>query len=239
MIDSKDTFKFIKTLIQPNIKVLLLLSVIFILTVQYLKIKTVISIFLILFVFIFHSNISNTFLEIKKDETNSERIIENNKRTKKEINFNEEISKIITKLKRYRKYNTNAYDEGYNYLKMYMFIIHDLERDDISHPRQYFENAELYLEKSLNNFQSMSISVPEETYNESLKYNKFESSKLGNRIGKLCKKLHKHCYYLLYNLSLRFNEDWIKDPDTYKSEITMNIDNVKPLHDLDFRWDYY
>ena len=78
----------------------------------------------------------------------------------------------------------------------------DLEKDNISHPKQYFENAELYLSKSLNYFQSISISVPEENFIETLKYNQFNSSKLSNRIGILCKDLHKHCYYLLYNLIL-------------------------------------
>ena len=85
----------------------------------------------------------------------------------------------------------------------------------------------------------MSISVPEETYNQALKYNKFEASKLGNRIGKLCKRLHKHCYYLLYNLSLRLNKDWEQNPDTYKSEITMNSDNVKSNDNINFNWELY
>ena len=168
-----------------------------------------------------------------------ERVIEENKRKSKELIFDEEIQKIINKLHRYRKYNQNAYDDGYNYLKMFIFNIHDLERDDISHPKQYFENAEIYLEKCLNNFQSISISAPEETFNESLKYNKFESTKIGNKIGKLCKKLHKHCYYLLFNLSQRFNQDWIENPDIYKSEITMNTDNVKAMHNINYNWDYY
>ena len=47
---------------------------------------------------------------------------------------------------------------------MFLFTIHDLEKDNISHPRQYFENAELYLSKSLNSFQSISISVLSKIY---------------------------------------------------------------------------
>ena len=122
---------------------------------------------------------------------------------------------------------------------MFMFIIHDLERTDIEHPKQYFENAELYLKQSLNNFQSISISVPEEKLIHALKYNKYEPTKLGNKIGKLCKRLHKHCYYLLYNLSLRLNEKWIKNPDIYKNEITYNYKNVEPIGNIDFNWELY
>jgi hypothetical protein len=239
MIDSVDLKKIINTVIQPNIKIIMLLIFLFILIVQFLQVKVVISLFLIVFVFIFYNDILNTINTIQKNETVTEKIIENNKREKKELNFDDEINNILHKFHKYRKYNSNAHDEGYRYIKMFMFIIHDLEKDDIAHPKQYFENAEIYLEKSLNNFQSISISVPEENFNNSLKYNKFEPTKLGNRIGKLCKRLHKHCYYLLFNLSQRFNEDWIQNPDIYKTEITMNSDNVKAIHDIDFNWDYY
>jgi len=122
---------------------------------------------------------------------------------------------------------------------MFMFLIHDLEKIDISHPKQYFENAEIHLKNSLNHFQSISISVPEETFNETLKYNKFETTKLGNKIGKLCKRLHKHCYYILFNLSLRLNEIWENEPDIYMSQITMNIDNVEPNSNINTNYEMY
>lgn len=234
-----NTSKIIKTIIQPNIKILLLICIIVILMFQYLDINIILILSFILTVFIYHKDIINTLKEIQKDEMPTERIIEDNKRKLKELNFDDKIDTIIHKLHKYKKYNQNAYEEGYNYLKMFMFTIHDLEKDDIAHPKQYFENAEVYLEKCLNNFQSISISVPEESFNNALKYNKFESTKLGNKIGKLCKKLHKHCYYLLFNLSQRFNKDWIEKPDIYKSEIRMNSDNVKSIHNINYNWDYY
>lgn len=234
-----NTSKLIKTIIQPNIKILLLISIIVILMFQYLNINIILILGFLLTLFIYHKDIIDTLKEIQKKEMPTERIIEDNKRKSKELNFDNEIDTIIHKLHKYKKYNRNAYDEGYNYLKMFMFTIHDLEKDNIAHPKQYFENAEIYIEKSLNNFQSISISAPEESLNNSLKYNKFESTKIGNRIGKLCKRLHKHCYYLLFNLSQRFNKDWIENPDIYKTEITMNSDNVKSFHDINYNWDYY
>ena len=49
-------------------------------------------------------------------------------------------------------------------MKMFIYTIHDIEKDDIAHPKQYFENAQLYLKKSLNLFQAITLSVPEEKY---------------------------------------------------------------------------
>ena len=226
-----NTTKLIDTIIQPNIKILLLIAVIVILMFQYFDTNIILILTFILTVFIYHKNIIDTFNDIRKKETPIERIIEDNKRKSKELIFDEQIEQILKKLRKYRKYNQNAYDDGYNYIKMFVFNIHDLEKDNISHPKQYFENAEIYLEKSLNNFQSISISAPEETFNNALKYNKYETTKISNRIGKLCKKLHKHCYYLLFNLSQRFNKDWSDNPDiAYMESI---IDETSNLYNID------
>jgi hypothetical protein len=120
-----------------------------------------------------------------------------------------------------------------------MHTIHDLEKDNISHPKQYFENAQIYLKKSLNYFQAISLSVPEEKLIHALKYNKFEANKLSNKIGQSCKKLYKHCYYLLYNLSLRFNEDFFEKPDIYKTEINLNTDSVEESNTFNESYELY
>ena len=239
MIDMGNITAIFEKLIQPNIKILLIIFTIFILILKNVETNIILILGFILNIFLYHKDILNIFDDIKSSENKTERIIEDNKRKKKEIHFDEEINKILLKLKKYRKYNRNAYDNGYTNIKMFMFMIHDLERIDIAHPKQYFENAELYLKQSLNNFQSISISVPEENFNQALKYNKFGSTKLGDRIGKLCKKLHKHCYYLLYNLSLRLNESWNSGPNIYKTEITYNYEAVEPVNNIDFNWDLY
>jgi hypothetical protein len=85
----------------------------------------------------------------------------------------------------------------------------------------------------LNLFQSIGLSVPEEKMIHALKYNRFEANKLSNRIGKLCKKINKHCYYILYNLSLRFNEDFFEKPDIYKCEIELNTGLVEESNTFD------
>tara|TARA_B110000967_G_scaffold23528_1_gene21676 strand:+ start:318 stop:884 length:567 start_codon:yes stop_codon:yes gene_type:complete len=186
-----------------------------------------------------YKSILGTIDEIKRKETKKERIIENNHRTKREIHFSDELTKSLHKLRKFRKYNPQSYDEGYNYMKMFMHTIHDLEKDNISHPKQYFENAQIYLKKSLNYFQAISLSVPEEKLIHALKYNKFEANKLSNKIGQSCKKLYKHCYYLLYNLSLRFNEDFFEKPDIYKTEINLNTDSVEESNTFNESYELY
>ena len=239
MIDSIDTTKFLKTIVQPNIKFLLIFSVILVLATRYLETNVIFIISILLFVFVNYKSILNTFDDIKNSENRIERVIENNHRVKHEIHFSEDLDKYLHKMRRFRKYNPQSYDSGYNYIKMFMYTVHDLEKDNISHPKQYFENAQLYLKKALNLFQAITLSVPEEKYIHALKYNQFESNKLSNRIGQLCKMIHKHCYYLLYNLSLRFNEDFFKKPDIYKTEINLNADVVEESNTFDHSHELY
>lgn len=227
MIDAIDTINLFNTIIQPNIKFLGILFILIILSARYLETNILIIISILVYIFIYYKDILSTFNEIKKGENKTEKLVEDNRRTKKEIHFNDELNKYLHKIRKYRKYNPQSYDEGYKYITMFMHIIHDLEKDDISHPRQYFENAQIYLKKSLNYFQSITLSVPEEKFIHTLKYNKYEPRKLSNKIGILCKKLYKHCYHLLYNLSLRFNEDFFEKTDIYKTEIDFNIDTVE------------
>ena len=233
MIDSINLEDIITTIIQPNLKFLTIIIIIILLASQYLDTNIIFMISILFFIIVNYKSILETIDDIKSKSTKVERIIEDNHRTRREIHFSDELDKYLHKLRRFRKYNPNSYDEGYNYIKMFMHTVHDLEKDDISHPKQYFENCQLYLKKSLNLFQSIGLSVPEEKYIHALKYNKFESNKLSKRIGKLCKKIHKHCYYILYNLSLRFNEDFFEKPDIYKCEINLNADVVEESNTFD------
>ena len=239
MIDTIDFKKIISTIIQPNLKLLIIIIAIILLGSQYLDTNIIYVVSILIFIFVNYKSILGTIDEIKRKETKKERIIENNHRTKREIHFSDELTKSLHKLRKFRKYNPQSYDEGYNYMKMFMHTIHDLEKDNISHPKQYFENAQIYLKKSLNYFQAISLSVPEEKLIHALKYNKFEANKLSNKIGQSCKKLYKHCYYLLYNLSLRFNEDFFEKPDIYKTEINLNTDSVEESNTFNESYELY
>jgi len=239
MIDAIDMTNLLNNIIQPNIKFLLIALVIIVLAFRNLETNVISIISIIVFIFVNYKNISNNLKDIKDGGKKYERVIEDNRRVKHEIHLNDELNKYIHKMRKFRKYNPQSYDSGYDYIKMFMYIVHDLEKDDISHPKQYFENAQVYLKKSINLFQSISLSVPEETLNHGLKYNKYEANKLSNRIGELCKKIYKHCYYILYNLSLRFNEDFFNKPDIYKSEIDLNTGVVEESNTFDFNYELY
>lgn len=239
MINAIDMTNFLNNIIQPNIKFLIIALVIIVLAFRNLETNVISIISIIVFIFVNYKNISNNLKDIKDGEKKYERVIEDNRRVKHEIHFNDDLNKYLHKMRKFRKYNPQSYDSGYDYIKMFMYTIHDLEKDDISHPKQYFENAQLYLKKSLNLFQSISLSVPEETLIHGLKYNKYEANKLSSRIGELCKKIYKQCYYILYNLSLRFNEDFINNPDIYKSEIDLNTGVVEESNTFDFNYELY
>jgi len=223
MIDIKDIYL---NLIEPNIQLIIIIFFFSLLVIQKLDTMTLLLFLIILFVIVFHKNIFSTLNELNQNENKKEKFIDTNKKVKKEIFFDEKINSLLLQFKRYKKYNKISYNEGYKYIQLFFYTIHDLEKDAIKHPRQIFENAELYLKQGLNSFQSLSISVPEDSYINSLKYNDMESTKLSTKVGKLCKELQEHCYYLLYNLSLRFDKDFIDNPDIYKNEISFNTDNV-------------
>ncbi len=211
----------IELLFQQDMKTFVFIVPILIFCLRYFDSKVLFIFFIVCFLFIYSETIEEKLMNITKKP--SKKMIENNKKVKREIDLNVTISDLLHSLKRYKKYNPPAYNEGYKLFKNFMFTINDLEKDDISHPRQYFENAYSYLQGSINLFQSISISVPEESYIHSLKYNEKKPSRLSNEIGKLCKELYIECYYLLYNLSLRHNQDWFKNPDYLKNEIQMTI----------------
>ena len=223
MIDIKDIYL---NLIEPNIQLIIIIFFFSLLVIQKLDTMTLLLFLIILFVIVFHKNIFSTLNELNQNKNKKEKFIDTNKKVKKEIFFDEKINSLLLQFKRYKKYNKISYNEGYKYIQLFFYTIHDLEKDAIKHPRQIFENAELYLKQGLNSFQSLSISVPEDSYINSLKYNDMESTKLSTKVGKLCKELQEHCYYLLYNLSLRFDKDFIDNPDIYKKEISLNTDNV-------------
>lgn len=227
MLDAIDIKGIISTIIQPNIKYLLIILVIVSLIARYLDTNIIYMISILLFLIVNYKSILGSLNDIKKSESRIERVIENNRKTRREIHFSEELDKYLYKLRRFKKYNPNGYNEGYKYMRMFTHTIHDLEKSDISHPRQYFENAQLYLKKSLNLFQSIGLSVPEENYIQSLKYNNLKDNNLSNRIGKLCKKIYKYCSGVLYNLSMRFDKDFIDNPNIYKNHIAINNDFIE------------
>jgi hypothetical protein len=107
------------------------------------------------------------------------------------------------------------------------------ESNQIKNYNQYFENALIYLKTGVNHFQSITISLPERGFIKALKYGDYESTKKSNALSKLCKGLYNECYYILQNMSVKFNKDWTEKPNIYTKEIDMNTDRVEQYNERD------
>ena len=175
-----------------------------------------------------YKNVKKNLIEIEQSHSNVKHIIQDNIKHRKELHINDNINDILKELKEYKKYNKNAYRTGYKYLKLFLYTFHEIENNNVKHGNIIFDNAFLYLREAVNNFQSISISVPQESYYHSLKTNNYKENKLGNNIGKLCKDLYQEGYYMLTNISLKLNGLWKQKPDIYSKEITFNADNTLP-----------
>ena len=105
------------------------------------------------------------------------------------------------------------------------------------HVRQSFENAQYYLNRAINTYQSMTISVKEKSYEEHLKY---PDNLRSEKIGKICKELYKECYILLWNLSKKIDEknkdkghlDRYKTYFNYDTSITESYDKYSDSNEL-------
>jgi len=154
--------------------------------------------------------------------------------------YNTKIHDLLVQLKDYKKYNRISYRDGVRYMRKFFKTIHILEHDEIYNYNQYFDNALLYLKTSINHFQSITVSLPERNYIDGIKYGDFEETKKANVLGKLCKDLYNECYYVLINLSIKFNDQWALNPTIHTKEIDMNSDRVEQYNEIDeVNWSLY
>jgi uncharacterized membrane protein len=98
MIDAYDFKNMISTIIQPNLKFLMIIIVIILLASQYLDTNVIYIVSILLFIFVNYKNILGTMGDIKKGGSKVERVIEDNKRVTKEIHFSDELNKSLHKL---------------------------------------------------------------------------------------------------------------------------------------------
>jgi hypothetical protein len=196
--------------------------VIFILCMGFIDTKYIISLAVVLFIFL---NMS----DIKKN------IIQGEGLDHEFFYYNEKIHDLVEKLRHYRRYNITAYDKGSRYLRKFFKLIHKIERVDIIHAKQSFENAEYYFNRAINTYQSMTISIKEKSYIEHLSY---PDDLRSVKIGRICKELYKECYLLLWNLSKKINEKNKENLDRYKTyfnygtDITESYDKYKNSNEL-------
>ena len=144
--------------------------VVFVLFVGFLDVKYIIALGIVLFIFLNLNNIKEKV--IQGEELNHEHFF-----------YNDKIHNIVEELRHYRKYNINSFNKGSKYLKKFFKLVYNLERVDMIHVRQSFENAQYYLNRAINTYQSMTISVKEKSYEEHLKYpDNLRSEKIGKKL---------------------------------------------------------
>ena len=222
-------------MIKLDISLLIILLLLFLFLFYYGKIELILSLLLIVILIIFKDELLD---KIKRKEKKTE-IIEHNRKINRITYNDDEINSIMKKLKKYKKYNPEAYNNGKKYMVLFLDNIRKLSSFNLKSPKLDFENAEYNLKKSLNNFQSITISVPENSYKNSIETGDYTKNKYGSKISKLCKELYKYCYSLLYKLSLKVNDDWMKNPNIFKSEIIYDSGNVKPVSSYSSDIDLY
>jgi len=197
--------------------------------------KTIISIIVIVLVISYNiplMKVGNTEEKIKEEIKKQE--------ISDDMYYNTTIHDILVKLHKFKKYNKISYKQGVKYLRKFFKTIRILEHNTQMNPNQYFDNATLYLKTSINHFQSITISLPERNMIHALKYGDFESTKKVNELGNLCKQLYNECHYILINLSIKFNEEWTKNPTIYTKEIDMNTDRTESYDkNIEVNWSLY
>ena len=215
-IDFKDT------------KLLIIIFIIFISLFFFNKfeIKSLVSIIVVVIIIINYTDIK---------EIINKNILTVNNNVK--LEYNNKIEELLKLLKKYKNDDKLGYKNGIKYWYKFMEMVNILEDDDIYNYNQYFENAQLYLNESINTFQSLSINSNENNYIDSLKYGKLMETKRMNDISEITKELYKEGYNILYNLSITLNKRWKENPNKHNKEI--NFEYPLPVNEGTTNFDFY
>ena len=89
-----DTVTTLKTIVQPNIKFIALVAFVVILAMRYLESNVLQILFLLSFAFLNHKEFLGIIEDIQHSEKKVERVIEDNRRKKKEVHFNEDLDHL-------------------------------------------------------------------------------------------------------------------------------------------------
>ena len=116
------------------------------------------------------------------------------------LNYNNKIERLL-KNKKFKKRSPHNYKEGMYYWVQFMKNIDLLEDDDLYHYNDYFENAQNYLQKSVNLFQSLGTEAQERNYIDASNYNDFVNSKELMEHTHVVQELYKESmkYYIIYH----------------------------------------
>ena len=210
-----------------NIRIILFILIILFLFLNHLETRALLSI-LVVFVII------NQFSLAKE---NIHRNLFENDKGNNIVNYNNKIEGILLKIKKYQKKSPYNYQQGMHYWKLFLRNINMLENDELYMYNQYFENAHQYLITSVNIFQGLGIEAEERKNIDAAKFNHFNNSEELMEITGAIKELYTEAYTILYNLSIRLNKKWEKNPHVFNKEIVFNVPS--PYEKMLTNFDYY
>jgi hypothetical protein len=164
----------------------------------------------------------------------------NNDQISNDMYYSSKVHDLLIKLKPYKKYNKITYKTGVRYMRKFFKTIHILEKDNLMNRNQYYEQAQLYLKEAINHFQSITISLPERSLINGIKEGDFEPTKKARQLSVIIKQLYNECYYILLNIGITFNQEWIQSPNIYTREIDLNVDRIESYeHNFDKHFTLY
>ena len=217
-----------------DISINILIFIIISLMIYNLDIKYILSAFLLLFILLHYDKIK----DIGNIEEEIKTSIKEN-RLGDDMYYNDKIRDYLKRIHKYKRFNKKSYEQGIIFMRKYFRNLKSLERTDIEHPKHSFEDAKYYLDEAINHFQMITTSVPESNLNTALKYNDFKNETKSMKLGKLCKELHKECYYILWNIGIKLNETTWANPDVYKDEVRFNASHVFDYDNSKKSWTMY
>ena len=134
----------------------------------------------------------------------------------KEKHYNYTIEKLFKRLRKYKKYNPKDYHQGLRYWKKFTNYLDHLANDQLIHTNHYFDKSQYYYDYSLKSFYNIVSSMNDKRLMKIIYIN--DSHTLED-LSSIIRELQEEGNNLLYNLSLRLNKQWKKNPHVVNKEI--------------------
>ena len=150
------------------------------------------------------------------------------------------IDDDFSKFKDYQKLNSIAYSEADRYWKRFLKYKKKAEKLNTYKNHQYFENAVLAFQKSINHLQSIGINTTEKEYKDGFKEDDFKRKSEIIDISKKTRDLYMKGTIELNNLAEKVNDSWKKKPNPFSKPVYFDINLPEPFDiTSSFNFDYY
>ena len=140
----------------------------------------------------------------------------------------------------YQKLNQIAYSEADRYWKKFIRYKKKAEKINTYQNHQYFENAVLAFQKSINHLQSIGVNTTEKEYTDGFKEDNFKRKSEIIAISKQTRELYMKGNIELSDLAKKINKAWKKKPNLFSKPVYFDLNLPEP-NDItsSFNFDYY